>query len=253
MLSPIEGRTKQPAVESLRAEWETEIAERLRTAEAKGRDAGRREAQAAAESAAQREQRRAEKEQQRTEASAERTRGLVEELVGAHAEEMRALHRETSTRIGAISLELAARIVRWVVDLDPDVAGRVLAECIDAVDPDTDRVRVRLHPKDAAHLREAEVESLGPISLRLVDDVDIERGGCVVEAGETTIDARIERQLDRVGEALAKALQEDSIEYAAETESDLDAGTEQPKGVEIEHSAHDASPGNAVPEEGESR
>ncbi|MAE69537.1 MAG: hypothetical protein CME06_03600 [Gemmatimonadetes bacterium] len=252
--SPIEARAERPSPESLRAEWEAEVAVRLDAAEAKGREEGRREAVAAAESSARREQRRAEKEKLRIEILAERTRGLVEELVRAHSEQMEGLQHETAKRIGAISVELAARIVRWVVELDPDVAGRVLAECIDAVDPDTERVRVRLHPKDAAHLRKAEVESLGTIALQLVGDAEIERGGCLVEAGETTIDARIGRQLDRVGEALAKALQEDSNERVAEADCDIEAeAVEQRDAGDSERSSTSVDSGPARAEEGRSQ
>jgi flagellar biosynthesis/type III secretory pathway protein FliH len=56
------------------------------------------------------------------------------------------------------------------------------------------RVRVRVHPSDAAQLIELEAE--------VVEDPSITRGGCVVESELGEVDARLEVRLD----ALARAI-----------------------------------------------
>jgi len=199
-----------PTLEELRAAWEAECVERVERAETRAREEEREALRAAADKERERNRRKMEKEARRDQAAAEQTRALTEELARRHEEAIRAQIAELSGRLGEIALELASRVVRWVVERDSEVVGRTLAECLDEVEPGASEITVRLNPRDAAHLRAEGVTRVGARALCFVEDAEIERGGCMVEDGGTTLDARIGRQLDRLGEALALALQDDS-------------------------------------------
>ena len=108
--------------------------------------------------------------------------------------------------LGRLSIEIAARIVRWSVKIDPDVIGRTLADCLDRVA--SDNIRVRAHPEDIAHLERANVHDMDERVIEWICDGSVERGGCVVEADDATLDARLDRQLDRIAEALEGTLTE---------------------------------------------
>lgn len=65
---------------------------------------------------------------------------------------------------------------------------------------DVETLTVRLHPDDARLLGDA-VAPLGP-RVAVQADASVELGGCLVDSGRGTLDARLERQLQHLREAL---------------------------------------------------
>lgn len=63
-------------------------------------------------------------------------------------------------------------------------------------------LRVRVHPQDAAWLQQ---EHGAPATWTLQPDPAVALGGCIVETGHGTLDARLELQLQRLGDALRDA------------------------------------------------
>lgn len=185
---------------------EVEHRQAMARAEERARAQGEKQAEDRLEKKMERERRKLENQLRAAEQAAAKALKALEEVVEARLETSERCLQGVLGEFGNTALQLAARVVRWVVDADPDVVGRVLADCLDRSGDST--IRARLHPQDEAHLREAGVTSLGERQLSLIPDAEVSRGGCVLEGESQILDGRIERQLDRLGEALIAAIAE---------------------------------------------
>ncbi len=111
---------------------------------------------------------------------------------------MQRLAQETILRF---ALRFAERIVHRVVEVDRSVIVDQLAAALAYVLKPT-APTVRIHGDDRSSLEEAMPDLLAQFnqieSLELVEDAQIERGGCVVCYGQGRIDATVQTQLDRL-------------------------------------------------------
>ena len=112
--------------------------------------------------------------------------GAAEELARRQALELRGLE----DTIAAAAFELAAAVVGRELELSGSAGADALARAL-ALVPSGVPVVARLHPDDAALMSP-------PDSVRLLADVAVEPGGCVLEVGDCRIDAQL-------GPALARA------------------------------------------------
>jgi flagellar assembly protein FliH len=108
-----------------------------------------------------------------------------------------------------LALALAAKIVGGALQARPQLVVRVLAGALRRVSGQRG-ITVLLNPADYEHVR-ASLEILqaqaGAIELSdLQPDQRIAAGGVVVRTGEGEVDARVETQLERAGEAIALEL-----------------------------------------------
>jgi flagellar assembly protein FliH len=62
-----------------------------------------------------------------------------------------------------------------------------------------------LHPDDAAHVKECLQDDLAQADWRIVEDPNIQRGGCRVETASNQIDASIGTRWQRIARALGKS------------------------------------------------
>jgi flagellar assembly protein FliH len=92
------------------------------------------------------------------------------------------------------AIDLAAAIIGREIQLAESPGADALARAM-ALVPAGVTARARLHPADAALLEEAP-------GITIVPDPAIEPGGCILEVGDSRIDAQLGPALDRVRAAL---------------------------------------------------
>jgi flagellar biosynthesis/type III secretory pathway protein FliH len=195
-------RLVDPALEAVVAEAERRAADAgWQQGHRDGYDAGLREALAAAA-----EETRARRERE-AEAAATRDRqwsSVLEQLhaaaAGLDAREAPALHaieREVAAMAVAIAEALVGRHLELATVPALDAVLRALA-----LVPRQAAVTVRVHPDDAATLPDLSTALPGG-HVVLVADPAVEVGGCVAEAGDRTVDARLGPALQRLREVLA--------------------------------------------------
>ncbi|MEO0586825.1 MAG: FliH/SctL family protein [Planctomycetota bacterium] len=113
----------------------------------------------------------------------------------------RELEREARESVLDFALKLGERLVHRLVDVDRTVVVDQVAAALSAVLEPLD-VRVRVHPGDRPILDEALPDLMAEFGrfehIRLVEDAEVDRGGCVVSYGEGEIDATVRTQLARV-------------------------------------------------------
>jgi flagellar assembly protein FliH len=102
---------------------------------------------------------------------------------------------EAEDAIVAGAVELAELLIGREISLTADPGADAIARAL-ALVPGDAGITVRLSPVDAGHLGPGAVPAGREITL--VADATVETGGCVVEAGATSIDAQL-------GPALARA------------------------------------------------
>ena len=106
-------------------------------------------------------------------------------------------------QLAALACTVARHVVRRELQTDP---GQIIAAVREAVEllPSSARdVRVRVHPDDAALLREKLAQPQTDRAWTLVEDPVLERGGCRVVTDHSQVDARVET---RLGAAIAAVL-----------------------------------------------
>lgn len=167
-----------------------------------GREAGRREA--AAEQAAwleRAEARAAAERDERARAFAAALAGLgraTDDVVAGTS------LRDVTATAARLAVDIAEALVGHHLEVDGCAARDAVARALTDV-PRGSVVLVRVNPEDVALLVEDE-ESLGALAptatLELVADPTVERGGCLADIGDRTVDARLATALARVREVL---------------------------------------------------
>jgi flagellar assembly protein FliH len=115
------------------------------------------------------------------------------------------LEGETAPAAAGLAIEIAARVLRAEVSVNPE---RVLDVVRGAMRRAVDRERlvVRVNPQDLAICREAApdlLQNTGGIGrLDFFDDQRVTRGSCILETNAGDVDATFESQLERIHEAL---------------------------------------------------
>lgn len=123
------------------------------------------------------------------------------EALGAFIESRKTLLTEARLDVLRLALAIAERVVFRTVEIDPGIIEDQMAEALSLL-ARRSALTIRLHPRDlelaqavlprlAEQMHQCEHAALAP-------DESITPGGCVVQAGSTTIDSTIETQLDRI-------------------------------------------------------
>ncbi len=128
---------------------------------------------------------------------------LIKEQAKAVLKELFEVKREALTKankeIIKVALDLAEKIIRYKVTVDPNILQTQVIEAIKKATSEADRVQVFVNPDDLKTLEESipQMEKLFPSGVDIVplasDSVD--SGSCIVETKSGQLDARFSTQL----------------------------------------------------------
>lgn len=93
-----------------------------------------------------------------------------------------------------IAVELARQVLRHEIAGNPNALLPVIREALGQLFADSRAVQIRMHPLDLDVLQDAVREEFPNLPLTLQGDAAITRGGCMVEAGGTVVDGRLEKR-----------------------------------------------------------
>ncbi len=121
--------------------------------------------------------------------------------------ERKRIIRDAEGELLRLSLKIAEQIIRSEVSLHRDVSLNIVSEAIGRVS-DREQIIVRVNREDAEYLKRYKDRLAGMLdgvkSFSIIEDANIEPGGCVVETNLGFIDARIATKLKAIEEALQK-------------------------------------------------
>jgi len=132
------------------------------------------------------------------------THTLRDAAAGFDREKRRLLARAESGLI-KLSLAIARRVCKLAAGASSDVALANARHVLEMVGGECD-VELRVHPLDEQSMRTACAELHELFStlehVSITGDAALERGDCVLRAGNVSVDASLDVQLDRIAEAL---------------------------------------------------
>ena len=118
-------------------------------------------------------------------------------LIGALARPLELLDARVEEELVALTITLVRQLVRREVRTEPGVIVAAVREAVAVLPLSAREIAVKVHPEDAALLRELYPEQAvadGP-GWRLIESPAITRGGCVVVTSTSDVDATIEGRL----------------------------------------------------------
>ncbi len=112
------------------------------------------------------------------------------------ARPLEALDARVEEELVALAMSIARQMIRRELNTAPGEIVPVVREALAMLPAAAREVRVRLHPEDAALIRQAlRSGEEGEQAWRVIEDPVISRGGCRVETEQSRIDATLEKRL----------------------------------------------------------
>jgi len=134
----------------------------------------------------------------------------TDQFTGAFAREL----KEAAAAAARLSVQLAAKIIRGTVAVDPLVLARVIETTLYKV-TESAPLTIRANPDDAAWL-EQQPELRDKLNIGEIQaDRRIDAGGCVMKNAGREWDATLERQLDSLGEIVTDMIAANEVDHAA--------------------------------------
>jgi len=93
-----------------------------------------------------------------------------------------------------LACELARQVLRRELSVDPQAVQPVVREGLGLLVADTKSAVVRLHPLDLKVLEEVIRTEFSSLSLTLLADPTLTRGGCLIESAGTVVDGTLEKR-----------------------------------------------------------
>jgi flagellar assembly protein FliH len=129
--------------------------------------------------------------------------------IEAFCAQFQALDAAVAEGLMRMALDVARNVVRAELASNQDAVKAVLIEGLAAAGEAARGARVLLNPADLAHVKADSGSELAEFSLSFQADSSIQVGGCVIEAGNTHIDATLGK---RWQQALARLGRTDSLD-----------------------------------------
>ena len=114
-----------------------------------------------------------------------------------------------------LALDLAQAMVRSALAVRPELIVPIVGEAIRYLPSVQQPALLYLHPQDAAIIRSQMEDELTKTGWRVVEDAQVQRGGCRIDTAKNQIDATINTRWQRLVEALGRSGEwMDGIGYA---------------------------------------
>ncbi len=104
----------------------------------------------------------------------------------------------------SLALEIAKAMLKVKLNIDTTVVLPVVMDAIHYLPYVQKPARILVHHDDAQMLREYLAEEIASQHWQIQEDINIERGGCIVETGANQIDASNEVRWKRISDALSQ-------------------------------------------------
>lgn len=126
----------------------------------------------------------------------------MQALMAELNESMQQFEIAMAQEIMDLSLDIARQMVRSALEVNPELVLAVVREAIESLPQVNQNPVLSLHPEDAKLVREMLAHEYRENVWRVVDDAQMERGGCRVETSSAEIDANMEGRWQRIVAAL---------------------------------------------------
>jgi len=148
--------------------------------------------------------------------------GYLQQLLHNMESPLEEFDEQLSHEVADLSIAIARQIIRRELRQDPGQVVAIAREALAQLPSGANKITITLHPEDATLLQEY-LPASDELAYRIIESGALQRGGCLVEASNSRVDATVEKQISRVVAALFG--EERSSGYD-ELSSEADSGTE---------------------------
>lgn len=140
------------------------------------------------------------------EANVESERAALHGLIASLNQLVHDFEQGLADEVLSMSLELSKLIVRDAIKVKPEIILGVIHEAISSLPGLDEQTAIHVNPADAALLRDIgkSDQALAELSWKVIEDPQVERGGCRLETATTEVDATLETRWRRVIAALGR-------------------------------------------------
>jgi flagellar assembly protein FliH len=115
---------------------------------------------------------------------------------------LQSIDQDVANQLLAVSIEIASQVLRQSLRVKPELLLPVVREAVAALSPHHGHPALFVHPDDAALIRAHIGEQLSHNNWRIIEDGQLEAGGCRAEIGASEVDATLATRWRRVIEAI---------------------------------------------------
>ena len=114
------------------------------------------------------------------------------------------LDQEMAQELLTLALAVARQMLREALKVRPELVLPVVRQAIASLPQANQHPQLFLHPDDAALVRSGLESELAQGHWRVVEDGQMQRGGCRLETAQSELDATLESRWKKVLEALGR-------------------------------------------------
>jgi flagellar assembly protein FliH len=133
----------------------------------------------------------------------------LDAIMGALARPLDELDGQVEQELTRLTLAIAKHLVRRELKMDPTQVIGIIRHTVSLLPLSARRIKIHLHPDDAAIVREKLAPGSGEQEWQLAEDPLMARGGCRLTTENSSIDARFEAS---VAAALTGLLGDDRVD-----------------------------------------
>ncbi|MEY4561080.1 MAG: hypothetical protein RLZZ618_357 [Pseudomonadota bacterium] len=123
-------------------------------------------------------------------------------LTQSYMTQLDALQQQMARALAVSATHLARQMVRSELTQRPELVVAVAQEAVDTLLLSAHHITVRVHPDDHALVSQGAADVLAARGARVLADVNLVRGGCLVESDIGVIDATLDTRWRRAAAAL---------------------------------------------------
>lgn len=127
---------------------------------------------------------------------------VLSSIIGNLRNAVGELEQSVADDLLSLAIEIAAQVTRGAISVKPELLLPTIREAIATLPLHHAHIVLRLNPQDIEHVRAEIGEQLAQTGTQLIEDSTISRGGCLLLAGASEVDATIETRWKRVLEAI---------------------------------------------------
>jgi len=139
------------------------------------------------------------------EQEAERLRALADGLDGAIKNLEQELSHGLSQEVLSLSLDIAKQMLRQALLVKPELLIPVIKSAMESLPQNIQHPHIHLHPEDAVLVRDIMGSELSHAGWRIVEDLRVLRGGCMIETASAEIDASLPSRWRRIATMLGQS------------------------------------------------
>ena len=129
------------------------------------------------------------------------------ETLNQAVKERKKIIRDAESEILRLSLKIAEQVIRSEVSLHKDVIMNMVAEAINRIS-DRENIIIKVNREDSEQLKQNKEKIAGLVdgvkNLSIIEDSQIEPGGCIIETNLGYVDARISTKLSLIEQQMKK-------------------------------------------------